>query len=98
MSQDKIPNWLTAENERAEELTEIGGTTNNTAPRMVKVERAPDRKQKAFFIQPSYAEAFEDFALAQKRLKGGKGKKATELAEEMIFDLLTKYKADTSRL
>ena len=86
---------MEAENRRADELTETGETANNTAPKLVKVERAPERKQKSFYIQPSFTEAFEDLALAQKRAGG---KKATELAEEMIFDLLVKYGADTRKL
>ncbi|MBV1929685.1 MAG: hypothetical protein KUG81_09270 [Gammaproteobacteria bacterium] len=68
---------------------------NNKVSKLVRVEREPDRKQKGFYIQPSYAEAFEDLARAQKR---GGGKKATELAEEMIFDILVKYGFDTSEL
>ena len=95
MSQDNTPNWMTEENNRAEELTVKGGTENNAAPKLVRIEKAPVRKQKSFYIQPSFAVAFEDLALAQKR---SGGKKATDLAEEMILDLLIKYKADTSVL
>jgi len=83
---------MNEENSRADDLTETGGTTNNAAPKLMRVERAPERKQKMFYIQPKIAEAFENLALAQKRAGG---KKSTELAEEMIIDLLNKYKVDT---
>ena len=41
-------------------------------------------------------DAFEDLVLREKR--AGTGKKAPALAEEMILDLLKKYKMDTSNL
>jgi hypothetical protein len=94
MPQDK-PDWMQEEEGRATQQATTGKTTNATAPQLVRVDKAPERKQKAFYIQPSYAEAFEDLALKQKR---SGGKKATELAEEMIFDLLKKYGEDTTKL
>ena len=83
------------ENIRAKKQAATGLTANSEAPQLKRVAREPERKQKAFYIQPSYAEAFEDLALAQKRKKG---KKATELAEEMVSDLLAKYGVDISKL
>ncbi len=94
MGQDK-PSWLNEEQTRAEQQAETGKTMNSAAPRLVRMEKAPERKQKAFYIQPSYALAFEDLAIKQKRLGG---KKATELAEEMILDLLKKYGEDIKNL
>ena len=94
-NQNQEPDWMHKENNRAKEQAQTPETTNAAAPQLVRVTKAPDRKQKGFYIQPSYAEAFEDFALQQKRAGG---KKATELAEEMILDLLVKYGADTSKL
>ena len=58
MSKDKKPNWMNEEDDRAKDLAEAGETTNNTAPKLVKVERAPERKQKSFYVQPAYTEAF----------------------------------------
>lgn len=89
------PSWMNEEDNRATQQAKKTTVMNDKAPKLVRVERAPERKQKAFYIQPSYAEAFEDFALKQKRAGG---KKATELAEEMIRDLLTKYGEDISHL
>ena len=95
MPQHNQPNWMDEEENRAEVQATTGKTTNEKAPQLIRVEKAPERKQKAFYIQPSYAEAFEDLALKQKRAGGPK---ATELAEEMIKDLLNKYGQDTSKL
>lgn len=90
MSQSKTqPSWLEAETNRANELKVTGETTNNTAPKLERVLRAPTRKQKAFYIQDQHSDAFEELVFAQKKLKG---KKAPELAEEAIELLLKKYK------
>ena len=88
---DKIPDWMDKEDKRAASQAAKPATTNATAPQLVRVNKSPLRKQKAFYIQPSYAEAFEYLALKQKRLGG---KKATDLAEEMILDILHKYGED----
>ena len=92
---NKKPSWINEENNRAATQATKPATTNATAPQLVRVTKAPERKQKAFYIQPSYAEAFEYLALKQKR-RGGK--KATELAEEMIVDLLRKYGEDLTNI
>lgn len=89
------PSWMQQEETRSSTQTQEGTTANTHAPRLERVEREPMRKQKAFYIQPSFAHAFEDLALKQKRVGG---KKATQLAEEMILDLLEKYGEDTSKL
>lgn len=83
------------EESRAEEITETGGTSNPKAPQLVKVSREPARKQKAFYIQESFAEMFEDLAYLEKKEKG---KKAPQLAEEALLMLFKKYKMDTSKL
>ncbi len=88
MQQDDRPSWMDEEEERATEQASTGKTPNAAAPQLVRMEKAPKRKQKMFYIQPCYAMAFEDLALKQKRTGG---KKATDLAEEMISDLLEKY-------
>lgn len=88
------PDWMNKEDNRAQEQAKTPETTNANAPRLIRREYEPERKQKAFFIQPIYAEAFEDLVIKQKR-QGGK--KATHLAEEMIKDLLKKYGEDTSQ-
>ena len=89
------PDWMNEEEDRAEQTANTGKTTNDNAPKMVKVTREPTRKQKAFYIQNTYAEAFEDLVHAQKRLKG---KKAPQLAEEALDLLFEKYEIDTSKL
>lgn len=91
----KQPAWANEEDQRAEQLAEKDITSNAAAPKLARIHREPERKQKAFYIQPKYAEAFEDFVLKQKRAGG---KKATELAEEAIKLLLDKYGEDTSNL
>jgi hypothetical protein len=89
------PGWMNEEEERAEDLTERAETSNNTAPQLVRVRKAPPRMQKAFYIQEKYAEAFDDFVYKQRKKKG---KKAPELAEEAIKMLLKKYGEDTKNL
>ncbi len=81
------PDWLTQEEDRAEKLVESGKTANETAPRFVRVMRAPTRKQKAFYIQEQHADAFDLLALEMKK----KGIKAPELAEHAIELLLKEY-------
>ncbi len=82
------------EEDRSDNLNHTGGTVNDLAPRMIK-QKAPPRKQKAFYIQDKYANAFDDFAYKQKKIGG---KRATDLAEEAIYLLLSKYGEDTSKL
>lgn len=82
------------EESRSSDASINGDTFNDLAPRMVK-QKAPPRKQKAFYIQEKYSDAFDDLAYKQK--KSG-GKKATELAEEAIYLLLTKYGENVSSL
>ena len=94
MSHNK-PSWMNQEESRAEKLTGTGETSNNSAPQLVRVFKAPPRMQKAFYIQEKYAHAFEDLAYKQKKIKG---KKATELAEEALLLLLNKYGEDTKHL
>jgi hypothetical protein len=89
------PAWMNEEQGRATEQAKQPRTTNANAPVLARVEREPERKQKPFYIQQSYAEAFEDLVISQKRAGG---KRAPALAEEMIFDLLVKYGADTKGL
>jgi hypothetical protein len=91
----KQPDWMNQEEQRADNLANIGQTSNNDAPQLVRVKREPPRKQKAFYIQEKYAVAFDDFAYKQKKAKG---KRATELAEEAIKMLLDKYGEDTNNL
>ena len=93
--QHNKPDWMAEEEERAEDLTRKSETSNNTAPQLIQVKKAPPRMQKAFYIQEKYAEAFEDFVYKQKKKKG---KKAPELAEEAIKMLLNKYGEDTKHL
>jgi hypothetical protein len=93
--QHNKPDWMNEEEQRAEDLTEKEETSNNTAPQLVRVNKAPPRMQKAFYIQEKYAEAFNDFVYKQKKKKG---KKAPELAEEAIKMLLNKYGEDTINL
>jgi cAMP phosphodiesterase len=92
------PNWMNEEDNRAKAQAKTPETTNAAAPRLVRKEYAPERKQKAFYIQPCYAEAFEDFIIKQRRTMGKDAKKATQIAEEMIKDVLNKYGEDTSNL
>lgn len=94
MSHNK-PSWANEEEQRAEHLAEVGKTNNSAAPQLARIYREPERKQKAFYIQPKYSEAFEYLVLKQKRAKG---KKATELAEEAIKMLLIKYGENTDNL
>jgi hypothetical protein len=89
------PAWANEEEQRVNKLLEQGGTANNDAPQLKRIEREPSRMQKAFYIQPKYAEAFDLFALKQKRKKG---KKSTELAEEAIKMILEYYGEDISNL
>lgn len=81
------PSWMQDEENRADDVTKTGGTANNKAPKLVRVSRAPERKQKAFYVQAKYAEAFELFVFENRK----KGIKAPEMAEEMISDYLKKY-------
>ena len=90
------PVWMEEEEVRAEDQSNQSSTTNPSAPRLIRREYEPERKQKAFYIQPKYAEAFEDFVIKQRRAKTGR--KATVLAEEMIRDLLAKYGEDVTSL
>ena len=89
------PAWMNQEEQRAEDLTEKSETSNNTAPQLMRIKKAPPRKQKAFYIQEKFANAFDDLAYKQKKING---KKATELAEEAIKILLKKYGEDTKNL
>lgn len=89
------PNWMNEEEIRAEEVTKSGETNNPKAPQLIRVNREPSRKQKAFYIQESFAEMFENLAFKQKREKG---LKAPQLAEEALLMLFKKYKMDTSIL
>ncbi len=94
MAQDR-PSWMDEEEKRADDQANKGQLTNASAPQLIRMKKEPKRKQKMFYIQPSYAIAFEDFVLKQKR---SGGKKATELVEEMIYDLLKKYNEDVRDL
>ena len=81
--------WMDEEEERAEAQAQTGKRTNTEAPQLVKQEiKTPPRATKGFYIQESYAMAFDRVVFAQKQLKG---KKAPELAEEAIELLLKKY-------
>ena len=89
------PAWANEEDNRAEKLAKAGNTSNNDALQLKRIEREPQRMQKAFYIQLKYAEAFEIFAFKQKRLKK---RRAPELAEEAIKMLLDHYGEDTTTL
>ncbi len=89
------PDWMNEEDSRAEKLAKTDKTANDAAPKLKRVDRAPERQQKAFYIQPKYAEAFEDLAFKQKKAKG---KKAPDLAEEAIKMLLDHYGENTTKL
>lgn len=91
----KKPSWANEEENRAKTLAYKDETNNEDAPRIKQVMLAPKRIQKAFYIQPKYAKAFDNLVLLQKEKKG---KKAPVLAEEAIKILLKKYKQDTSNL
>ena len=82
------PSQADEEDGRAEKLVNEGNTGNSDAPKLERVNREPSRMQKAFYIQPKYAESFEDLVYKQKK---SKGKKAPELAEEAIKMLLSHY-------
>ena len=85
---DTKPSWMDAENNRAKNQTKAGTTTNATAPKLARVKpRAPDRKQKAFYIQEKHASAFEALAFEMRK----SGMKAPELAEQAIELLLKKH-------
>lgn len=88
MSHSNKPSWMEEEENRAEELTETGQTSNADAPQLVRVVREPKRKQKAFYIQEKHSHMFETLVFDQKR---GKGKKAPQLAEEALELLFAKY-------
>lgn len=81
------PSWMDEEESRASDLVESGQTTNDKAPKLAKVTRAPTRKQKAFYIQEKHADAFELLVFEMKK----EGVKAPELAEQAIELLLKKY-------
>lgn len=82
------PAWMDEENQRAEKTTQSGATTNATAPTLARVKpRAPERKQKAFYIQEQHAIAFEKLAFELRK----SGVKAPELAEQAIELLLKKH-------
>ena len=89
------PNWMDEEENRAEKIAEIGGTSNPKAPQLIKVNREPARKQKAFYIQENFSEMFEDLAYLEKKKNGVK---APQLAEEALLMLFKKYKLDISKL
>lgn len=89
MPQSKTkPSWLDSENNRAEEQTKTGNTANANAPKLERVNRAPARKQKAFYIQEKHSEAFEKLVFDLRK----SGVKAPELAEQAIELLLEKHK------
>lgn len=83
------PDWMNEEEENAETLAVCGEVNNSDAPKMVKIKRAPPRKQKPFYIQDKYARAFELLVFNQRQIKG---KRAPELAEEALDFLFKKYK------
>jgi len=85
------PAWMDEENTRATKLATSGETNNNNAPKMIKVTRAPKRKQKLFYIQEKHEQAFNQLVLNEKQVKGKKG---SELAEEALELLFKKYGLD----
>jgi len=91
----KKPSWMEQEEERAENLADTGQTSNESAPKLVRVTKEPARMQKAFYIQEKYAKAFEDFVYKRRKKKG---KKAPQFAEEALKLLLDKYGEDTNDL
>lgn len=86
------PTWFNEEEARATKLAKQEGIVNQDAPQLKRVQKEPKRIQKAFYIQPKYAEMFEDFVFKQKRKNG---RKAPELIEEAIKMLLEFYGEDT---
>lgn len=91
----KKPAWMEEEEERAEETADTGKTANANAPKMVKVHREPSRKQKAFYVQDTYAEAFDELVFRERKKKTAKG---PQLIEEALIMLFKKYGVDTSKL
>ncbi|MCE7567558.1 hypothetical protein LZS85_15650 [Aliivibrio fischeri] len=90
-----MADWMDEENERAEDTAQTGETTNAKAPQLVRVNREPARKQKNFYIQDTYAAAFETLVFKQKLAKGPK---APQLAEEALDMLFEKYGIDPNNL
>ena len=86
-------NWIEQENARAQELANMGKTTNNNAPRLVtsKKKPTPTRIIRSVYVQEQHSLAFDKLVFAQKIAKG---KKAPELIEEAIELLVKKYKAE----
>lgn len=76
-------------------VADIGETNNNDAPKLVRANKAPSRKQKPFYIQDKYAKAFDKLAFDQKQLKR---KRAPELAEEALDLLFQQYGLDMNSL
>ncbi len=87
MSADQ-PDWMDAENNRADDLADTGMMENPSAAKLVRVNREPPRFQKNLYLQKEIIDAFDQLVLQQKMIKG---KKAPELAEEAIQLLLMKY-------
>ena len=81
--------WIVEENQRSENLTKTGETTNSAAPRMIPAKsKEPSRATKGFYMQEDHKTAFDKLAFDEK-LSGGK--KAPELIEEAVELLLEKY-------
>ncbi|PJE78023.1 hypothetical protein CI610_03049 [invertebrate metagenome] len=89
------PDWMNEEDQRSEKNLKAGKTENNQVKQLQYVHREPVRKPKAIYIQPSYAQAFDKLVFKQKQAKGKKG---SQLAEEMILMLLEKYDESTENL
>ena len=86
------PNWMNKENKKAEDTKEL---PNSDAPQLKRVEKEPSRRQKSFYLQDKISEAFEDFAILEKRKSK---RKAPGLIEEAIIDLLKKHGVDVKKL
>lgn len=92
----KQPDWMQEEESRAEQVSASGTTHNPQAPQLARVIKEPPRKQKAFYLQESYIELFDELAFREK--KKVKGNPAPKLAEEALRLLFEKYEVDTSIL
>ncbi|WP_045382827.1 hypothetical protein [Vibrio campbellii] len=86
MADDRF-NWMSEEEDRAEQNVASGQTENSEAPILVKpVKKAPVRKTHGAYVQPKIWDKFEEVAFKMKREKG-----KPELLEEGLLYLIEKY-------
>ena len=92
----KNASWMDEEEARANQTAATGETSNPEAPQLARVMKEPARKQKAFYLQQSYIDAFDLLAFNEK--KKVKGNPAPKLAEEALRLLFERYGVDTTKL